>query len=363
MKLVILLLVQALACTLAVQYKREFNEFKDAYSKVYKSLEEEQKRFNIFSENMDKIRSHNSAGLKYSMGVNMWTDMTEKEWSSTHLGYKHISTIHPAVHNKRRTFKALPKSVDWREAGVITNIKNQGSCGSCWAVCATEQMESYVALQSQTLLELSSQQVTSCAPNPLTCGGTGGCQGSTPPLAYSYAQLFGLVLEEEYPYVSGNSMDTEDCEYDLANISPVASITGYDNLPSNDMDAVMQHIAEVGPLAISVAASNFKNYNGGVFDGCSYDENIALNHAVQLVGYGTDEELGDYWLVRNSWGARWGEEGYIRMKREANPQCGTDSTTTGHVCEGGPGMDSLHVCGMCGMLFETSYPLGAKLIK
>merc|ERR1719347_1654270 len=87
---------------------------------------------------------------------------------------------------------------------------------------------------------------------------------------------------------------------------------------------------------------------------------VALNHAVQLVGYGTDETEGDYWLVRNSWGSGWGEGGYIRLQRQATPQCGTDSTPMdGTACVGGPGNDEQHVCGQCGVLFDVSYPLGA----
>merc|ERR1719216_530101 len=146
--------------------------------------------------------------------------------------------------------------------------------------------------------------------------------GSTPPLGYSYIQLFGQVSEADYPYVSGTTTNDEDCQYDLASVSPVASITGYNNLPPNDQDAIMAHLANVGPLAISVAASNFKDYHGGVFSGCPYDQNIQLNHAVQLVGYGSDFSpagVVDYWLVRNSWGESWGENGYIRILREANP--------------------------------------------
>lgn len=117
----------------------------------------------------------------------------------------------------------------------------------------------------------------------------------------------------------------------------------------------------MGPLSISVAASSFKDYHGGIFTGCDYENNIQLNHGVQLVGYGSEDGT-DFWIVRNSWGSSWGEEGFIRLLREASPGCGTDTTTSGHVCQGGPGNDILHVCGMCGMLFETSYPLGAHRI-
>ena len=113
------------------------------------------------------------------------------------------------------------------------------------AFAATEQIESYTAIASGQLEELSTQQMTSCAPNPLSCGGDGGCSGSTPPLGYSYIQLFGAITEADYPYTSGTTMDTGSCEYDLASLSPVAAIAGYDNLPVNDQNAVMNHIANV----------------------------------------------------------------------------------------------------------------------
>ena len=158
----------------------------------------------------------------------------------------------------------LPDSVDWRQMNAVTEVKDQGACGSCWvgnrwisdlillktfnfcqAFAATEQIESYTAIASGVLTVLSAQQMTSCTPNPLTCGGTGGCQGSTPPLGYNYIQLFGHIKEEDYPYTSGSTSQTGDCEYDLSSLTPVAAITGYMELPVNDQDAVMNHIANV----------------------------------------------------------------------------------------------------------------------
>jgi len=360
----VLFLAFLVSAALASEYEqlKSFNEFKLKFSKVYNSVHEERLRFNIFQNNLAEIEAHNSGGSRYMKGINEWSDLTHEEWADLYLGgYKHISlNSNGPVSNEKFEYnvKDLPESVDWRDKGVITDIKNQGQCGSCWAFGTTEQIESYTALATGELIELSAQQVTSCTPNPLTCGGTGGCMGSTPPLGYNYVQLFGQTAESDYPYQSGTTTNTEDCLYDLSSLTPVASITGYDNLQPNSQDAVINHIATVGPLAISVAASTFKDYHGGIFDGCPYDQNIALNHAVQLVGYGSEEGV-DYWIVRNSWGPNWGEDGYIRILRESEPGCGTDTTTSGHVCQGGPGNDMLHVCGMCGMLFETSFPLGA----
>lgn len=196
-------------------------------------MEEENFRRQIFSANLEEVRLHSKTGSSYQKGINMWSDLTDEEWSSRYLGgYKHINTVKQPTLKANQDKKAkLPDSVDWRAKGVVSDVKNQGQCGSCWAVCSTEQIESYVAIASGSLLNLSSQQITSCAPNAVNCGGTGGCEGSTPPLAYSYTQLFGLVLDEDYPYVSGGTTNTESCEYDYGNMAPVATITGYNNLP------------------------------------------------------------------------------------------------------------------------------------
>merc|ERR1711988_178575 len=216
----------------------------------------------------------------------------------------------------------LPESVDWRDKGAVSEVKDQGSC---WAFCTTEMIESYAAINTGNPPTLSSQQVTSCTPNTLSCGGTGGCMGSIPQLGYTYLQLFGHVTEDDWPYTSGNGGVTGECAYDYNGMPPAVGLTGYNTLTANDQDAVMTHLAEVGPLAVAVYASGWGGYSGGVYDGCSYDANIALNHAVQLVGYGTDDSLGDYWIVR-------------RGETDSTPMDGT-------ACSGGPGNDEQHVCG------------------
>merc|ERR1712114_19193 len=322
---------------------------------------EQFRRATIFSDNLKKVEEHNKSGASWKMGVNEFSDLTSEEFEALYTGgYKRLPMPSGNVPAARQSKKAheLPAEVDWRN--VTTDVKNQGQCGSCWAFCTTEMIESYAGIATGSTPELSSQQVTSCTPNPLSCGGTGGCMGSIPQLGYTYIQLFGHVTEEDYPYTSGTTTQTGDCMYDFMNTAPVIGITGYNTLTANDQDAVMTHLAEVGPLAVAVYASGCGSYSGGVYDGCDFDSNIALNHAVQLVGYGTDSKDGDYWIVRNSWGSRWGEDGYIRLQRQSTAQCGTDSSPMdGTACVGGPGNDEQHVCGQCGVLFDVSYPLGA----
>lgn len=346
--------------------KIKFDDFMRTFKKHYPSRQEYLKRLTIFSENLRAIEEHNSSpGISWKKGINKFTDLTDDEFRSIYAsGY--INTVkYNSVQGGRATEKDydvdLPASVDWREKGVVTDVKNQGFCGSCWAFTTVEMLESYLKLEEEgELKELSAQQVTSCVPNPLNCGGGGGCGGSVPILGFTYAQLFGVVEEHEYPYTSGTTTVTGDCLYDAYKTNSSVFARGYETLPHNDLKAVMQHIATVGPLAVSVAASPWGSYSSGVFDSCDYNGNIVINHAVQLVGYGTDEEHGDYWLVRNSWGRSWGENGYIRLKRESTEVCGLNSTPEfGTQCIG-DGNDVQKVCGMCGILFDTAYPIGTS---
>ena len=163
----------------------------------------------------------------------------------------------------------LPAEVDWRQQGVITSVRDQGMCGSCWAFAAASAMASYAKINDMDhdLLELSPQHLVrslspaqsnkyfqlqfSCAPNPLKCGGTGGCMGSVCPLAYTYASLFGVVTEEEYPYTSGEPWgagDDEICQFDARQTDVSVMTMGWETLPHNDMLAVMDHLANKGTM-------------------------------------------------------------------------------------------------------------------
>jgi len=251
----------------------------------------------------------------------------------------------------------LPTSVDWREKSVVSPVKNQGGCGSCWAFASTETVESAVAIATgKAPPVLSPQELVSCAPNPKDCGGTGGCQGSTEPLAFAYVQKVGMTTEAIYPYQA----ITGTCDSSKVSQAKV-HIANYTRLPTNDYGALMQAVATVGPIAISVDAS-WGGYESGVYQGAC---GTTIDHAVQLVGYGNDAASGlDYWLVRNSWGESWGEKGYIRIKRfgEGKEPCGTDTDpSSGNGCKGGP--SSIKVCGLCGILSDSSYVNGASLAE
>jgi len=343
----------------------KFKEFKFNFSKVYQNQLEEDRRFEIFKSKLLFIEQHNArTDVSFKKGINQFSDMTHEEFLS-------LQTYRPSPGPgpMSQTFKMLPVSqlpeeVDWRSSGVITDVHNQGACGSCWAFATVAQIESYTALAGDGLPDLSVEQITACAPNPLTCGGSGGCLGSVEQLGYNYIQLFGAASDQSYPYVSGTGLiDYPACEYSLVSTPPVVSISGYSVLDSNNYQAVMNHLANVGPLAVAVAVGpDWEDYDLGVLS-CGYNDNIGINHAVQLVGYGNDFYHGDYWLVRNSWGDSWGEDGYVRLSREDPDNCGSNNTPMdGTACTGGPGSQGQTVCGECGILFEATYPLGARKI-
>jgi len=162
----------------------------------------------------------------------------------------------------------------------------------------------------------------------------------------------GLSSEWTYPYTSYYGTDST-CK--MNQVTPVAKVGKYVNLPPNEQDPVVNYIGTSGPLAISVEASSWSNYETGVFNGCN-QTNPDLDHAVMLVGYGNDPQLGDYWLVRNSWSPQWGEDGYIRLLRQTQVTCGTDiNPSDGDGCTGGP--PTVTVCGTCGILYDTVYPV------
>jgi len=325
------------------------------YGKKYDSLEEKNARRIIFQSKLEEVMLHNNdPSQTYKMGINHLSDRSTEEFNKL-LGYKRTSksqNVPKLAHTMSK--KPLANFVDWRQKNVVSPVKDQGMCGSCWTFGTAETIESFNAIKNGRLEELSEQQILDCTPNPNQCGGTGGCGGGTPELAY--AQIIkdgGLASQWTYPYISYWGKDFT-CQLNVSSVKPTAKITGYTALPTNKYEPVLDALANQGPLAINVDASSWGSYETGVFSGCNTTE-IVIDHVVQLVGYGTDEKNGEYWLVRNSWSPNWGEDGYIRILRSSTTQCGKDhSPSEGTGCNGGPSV--IDVCGMCGILFDVSYP-------
>jgi cathepsin L len=304
------------------------------------------------------------------------------------------------LRNTVKPVSELPKEVDWRthHPKIITKVKDQGFCGSCWAVASTAVLESHIALKTGKLYTLSPQELVSCVKNPEHCGGGGGCQGATYELAFGYVQDHGMVPEAEFPYYSGRRAAPVKCSLENATAvesllrgssitaeevdyieGAVASIDGYINFPNNNYTALMNAVATLGPVGVTVAASSWAFYGGGIFETKNHNSSDAtgVDHAVVLEGYGVDQETQEpFWLVRNSWGARWGEGGYIRLKR-VDPStlddfdkedCGMDmDPADGAACTKDKDGHSIipkpvKVCGTSAILYDTFVPVGGHLI-
>jgi len=330
-----------------------FEQFLLDAGKSYTSVEHALRK-QIFQTRLASIIQHNSQVKTWKQGVNQFMDMTDEEMRSLN-GYNHGMArgqlFENSVPYKRiSNFTDLPTQIDWRRKGVISPVKNQKSCGSCWAFASTETLESHAAIRFGQLPILSPQNIVDCAPNPNHCGGTGGCEGATAEVAYGWVQGSGIALEADYPYtaVDGACQTTK---------TPAAGVEYYIRLPMNDADAVAEALVNHGPLAVAVDASRFGFYSSGIFDDCSFSKSIDINHLVQLVGYGTEGGT-DYWLIRNSWGIGWGEEGYIKLRRYPTGTCGVDKNPLdGSGCTGSP--DQVTVCGNCGVVYDVVYPIPA----
>ena len=391
-----------------------FEDYVVEFAKTYTSKEERESRSQIFHKAKKSVIEHNSGKHSYSMAINQFSDLTPTEFSGRHgwvnpkglqenldssflssegktvlpltvSGLFGRATTQRCLHcpnvallffpnfvpplptpelNIPSDFQLsdLPKTVDWRTKGVVTAVKNQGMCGSCWAFSSTENIESHVAIHANLTAApvLSPQNLISCDPNPNDCGGDGGCRGSVPELAFDYVKTNGLASEADWPYVSGHTSVNEACNNTA---KPAAHITGYVKLKANNYTEVMYTLANRGPVAVNVDAIPMQSYGGGLMTGCASDS-THIDHVVQLVGYGFDDDAEKpYWIMRNSWGTTWGISGYMHLERHLpkdGAYCGLDiKPLDGTGCTGGPG--TLEVCGSCGVLWDVSYPIGGSV--
>lgn len=314
-------------------------------------------RKRLFEERKSAVVVQNSrAAAMWTATLNSFSDWTEAE-KRVLLGYKghrHVSSTHaigisPIFMSATSSVYSpvLPKSVDWRNRLRSGNFsRQQGSCGSCWAMAAIGALEAHLELAVGSATWLSGKQLVDCVPNPQHCGGSGGCAGATTELAFEYVKTHGVGAAGDY---------LNQCSSTPAH----ARIRGFVPLPRNRVEPLLHAVAHEGPVAVAVDASNWFQYHSGIFNHCAQD--AIVNHAVILLGYGQDA-IGLSWLIRNSWGLDWGERGCMRVLRHKHDgaHCGTDrAPEEGFGCEGGP--KEVQVCGMCGILSDSTYPVGVML--
>jgi len=265
--------------------------------------------------------------------------------------------------------------LNWTSLKALDNVRDQGGCGSCWAVTASTVLDTHAEIYKSQQRSFSAQELVSCVPNVRKCGGTGKCGGATVELAFQYVMEHPLQTDADVPYdgpdgsckepsslvqQSHGSTDLDVAavgSHSAASDSPgMQFMSGWERLPENEYSPLLRAIYERGPVAVSVDASKWSSYESGIFDSC--DQDAVINHAVTLIGYGRDKSLNaGYYMIQNSWGPSWGEDGKIRLLRKEDDDhfCGTDhQPQEGTGCEGGP--KEVRVCGMCGILYDNAVP-------
>ncbi|XP_031102140.1 cysteine protease XCP1-like [Ipomoea triloba] len=285
-----------------------FESWIEKHGKMYESIEEKVQRFEIFKENLEHINERNKNVKNYWLGLNEFADLRHEEFKQKYLGLKNKGEKTEASSSSEeefsyRDFVEVPKSVDWRKKGAVTPVKNQGSCGSCWAFSTVAAVEGINQIVTGNLTSLSEQELIDCDTTF-----NNGCNGGLMDYAFQFIiSNGGLHKEDDYPYL----MEEGTCD-EKRGESESVTIDGYRDVPRNDELSLLKALANQ-PLSVAIEASgrDFQFYSGGVFDGHCGTE---LDHGVAAVGYGSTKGM-DYIIVKNSWGPKWGEKGFIRMKR------------------------------------------------
>jgi cysteine peptidase B len=298
-----------------------FDSFKEKYNRKYSSHAEEQKRKYIFEKNIKMIQYHQLSNPFATFGVNQFADMTADEFKIYHNAEKYYSQIESyygsdsssnsgSNSNSGSSSTYTNHSINWVDRGVVTAVKNQGQCGSCWSFSTTGNIEGQWAIKTQNLISLSEQELVSCSSN------NDGCNGGMMDNAFIWllrTKRGWISSEETCPYVSGDGQ-VPSCDY-LSTSQKAAKISGYKNIPHDEV-SMSEWLYTNGPVSIGVDASSWQFYMGGVMTNCNSTQ---VDHGVLLVGF-DDFHNPPYWIIKNSWGPGWGENGYIRVAKWTN-QC------------------------------------------
>lgn len=310
-------------------YEKEFMPWLQKYQHHYSNLfdrndnSELMSRFAIWKESYQTVVLHNRDPHRtYDMGLTAYAAMTFEEFKQKValddvMAPQFCSATAAATRGRpKRTINPAdyPPSLDWRQRGVVTPVKNQGQCGSCWAFSTTGCLESHWAIRRRELVLLSEQQLVDCA----GAFDNHGCQGGLPSYAFEYIKHNGgIVSSKAYPYTAKD----EECKFNPVDV--VAKTRGSHNITEYAEDEILEAVATVGPVAIGYeVVSDFRLYKNGVYQSKDCKQGpMDVNHAVLIVGYGTTAAGVPYWIVKNSWGVEFGMEGYFWMLRGAN-MCG-----------------------------------------
>jgi KDEL-tailed cysteine endopeptidase len=296
----------------------EFLKYIAKFGKSYGTKEEFEFRAEQFKKNLALLAEENARNENtFTVGINKFADWTPAE-------YKRILSYKPTrgVQVEASSYNvSIPSSIDWRTQGAVNPVKDQGQCGSCWAFSAVGALESRYKIKAGTLYSLSEQQLVDCARgSPYS---SEGCNGGEMTDGFDYAEAKGMMTEDDYPYKAYD----QSCQYNSARVTPVKGL-GHAMVPPNSALALKTEIAN-GPVSVAIEADTFifQFYTSGILNSKSCGTN--LDHGVIAVGYGVDTAKGEYYIVRNSWGASWGNKGYVNIAVvDGNGICGIQMEPT-----------------------------------
>ena len=273
------------------------------YGRSYATTAEYKFRLEIFAKKLAAINEWNADKTNtHTLGVNQFMDRTPEEMKKR-LGKVESDKFQQNVILFDET--DLADSVDWREKNAVTPVKDQGQCGSCWAFATTGSMESANFIETGKLVSLSEQNLVDCSWKQLNLG----CNGGLAQRAFKYAENNKLETEADYPYTATSSLT--GCKYNKT--KGVVGVKTFGDVQSNSEAQLRAAIAKQ-PIAVSIEADQlvFQQYRAGVIT--STQCGTTTDHAVLAVGYGHDIVAGaDYYLVKNSWGVGWGDQGYVKI--------------------------------------------------
>ena len=305
---------------------KQFSNFQERFARKYETLQELENRFQVFRTNLRNIVIHNlDHNQNFTMGINQFTDLTPEEFKAQYVTGIKGKVESSGCGSFSSSASGAPSAIDWRNKGAVTSVKDQGQCGSCWTFSATGAVEGAWAISKGQLIDLSEEQLVECAGLKY---GSMGCNGGQMDGAFKYVIEHGQCALSSYPYTSGTGQ-SGSCK---TSCSAVAHLSKCSDVKPNDQISLKGALAQQ-PVSIAISADTklFQSYSSGVITSSSCY--TSLDHGVLAVGYGTENGV-EYYLVKNSWGASWGMDGYVKIGRS----------------------DSTNDPGICGIAMQPSFP-------